>query len=108
MLFTPQTIDWMSALMFDDCNTESIRARLSKVDHVRKPPHERAPNVQRENQPTARCGSDSKNLTLKFIDELLTQTRCPILVKLTSLFKLSLDCWMVLDDHRRSLAISSS
>ena len=98
----------MSALMFDNRDTKPVRSRLPEVDYVGKPVHQGATNVSRENHPAFWCSSDPKNLTLEFIDELFTQARRSILVEVAGLFKLLLNCRMVLDGQRRSLAISSS
>ncbi len=95
-------------MVSDNGDANPIGKNCLKVDHIRKSRHRSSTSVPVDCSPSRGARGDTEDLALELREELTAKTGDALVVKIASIFQLALNGGVILDGHRRSLAISSS
>jgi len=97
----------MTSLMLDHRDTNHRIIYNPKEDQIWKSLHQRSSSIASDNHPSGWHGSDAKNLSLKFINEIVTQIPGTLIVEIPYLCKFLLNRRVILDPHCLKRCIKS-
>lgn len=92
--------------MLDHCNSYHRAINHSKKDEVRKSSHQCSSSLTPDKHPSSGHGGYSKNMTFKFVKEIITQIRGSFVVVIPDLGKFGFDSRVILNLHCRNRCIN--
>jgi len=89
----------MSPLMLDNGDANHGLIHNPKKDQVGKSLHQRPSRVSTNTHPTGWSGYNAQNLSLKFVDEIVTQIMRSLVVEIPDFRKFGFNRWVIFNPH---------
>jgi hypothetical protein len=97
----------MSPFVLDDRDSNHCIINDPKQDQIWKSLHQRSSRIPSDDHPTGWHGSYAENLSLKFIDEVITQVLGSLVIEIPYLCEFGLNRRVILDPHCLKRCIKS-